>query len=128
MSILDNIAKGMSGAASFTVKKTEELTALAKMKYALRSEQNKLSECFEEIGKFYYAYQREGTDFVTEIAALIAEADLIKVNITEIKKEIARLQNVTACKECGSKMNNGMVFCPICGAKQAKTAQDGGDK
>ena len=121
MSIWDDIAKGMSDAASFTVKKTGEFTSLAKMKYALHSEESKLSECYEEIGKLYYAYQREGTDYVSEIAALIAEADLIKATVTEMKEEIAKLQNNSICSGCGAKIDSGMAFCPVCGAKQAKT-------
>lgn len=124
MSIWD-IARGVSDAASFTVKKTGELTNLAKMKYALHSEQNKLKECFEEIGKLYYAYQRTGDDYVTEIAALIAEADLIKLSISKMKEEIAHLQNSAICKGCGAKIGAGMAFCPVCGLKQGCTDKDG---
>lgn len=120
MSIWDDIAKGMSDAASYTVKKTGEFTNLAKMKYALHSEETKLSECFEEIGKLYYAYQREGVDYVTEIAALIAEADVIKLTIAEMKEEIAKLKNDTICKKCGAKLDAAMAFCPACGEKQTK--------
>ncbi len=121
MSIWDDIAKGMSDAASFTVKKTGEFTNLAKMKYALHSEESKLSECYEEIGKLYYAYQREGTDYVSEIAALIAEADVIKLTIAEMKEEIAKLQNNAICASCGAKIDASMSFCPICGASQKKS-------
>lgn len=124
MSIWDDIAKGMSDAASFTVKKTGEFTNLAKMKYALHSEESKLSECFEEIGKLYYAYQREGTDYVSEIAALIAEADLIKATVAEMKEEIAKLQNNAICSGCGTKIDVGMAFCPVCGEKQVKDEDD----
>lgn len=120
MSIWDDITKGMSDAASFTKKKTGELTNLAKMKYALHSEESKLSECFEEIGKLYYSYQREGVDYVTEIAALIAEADVIKMTIDEMKADIAKLQNNVICKSCGAKIDADMAYCPACGAKQEK--------
>ena len=120
MSIWDNIAKGVSDAASYTAKKTGELTTLAKMKYSLHSEESKLSECFEEIGKLYYAYQREGTDYISEIAALISEADLVKTNIACMKEEIARLQNDAICQSCGAKIDASMCFCPVCGAKQER--------
>lgn len=127
MSIWDDIAKGMSDAASFTVKKTGEFTNIAKMKYAIHSEEAKLSECFEEIGKLYYAYQREGTDYVSEIAALIAEADMIKLTIKEMKEELAKMQNNTVCKGCGAKIDAAAAFCPVCGAKQAKDEADSAD-
>lgn len=127
MSIWDNIAKGVSDAASYTAKKTGELTTLAKMKYSLHSEESKLSECFEEIGKLYYAYQREGTDYISEIAALISEADLIKTNIACIKEEIAQLQNSAICQACGAKIDASMCFCPVCGAKQDRHDHHNGD-
>ncbi len=120
MSIWDDIAKGMSDAASYTKKKTGEFTALAKMKYALHSEETKLAECFEEIGKLYYAYQRDGVDYVAEIAALIAEADMIKITIADMKVELAKLQNMGICEGCGAKLDKAMAFCPSCGLKQAK--------
>lgn len=120
MSIWDDIAKGMSDAASFTKKKTGEFTNIAKMKYALHSEETKLSECYEEIGKLYYAYQREEVDYVAEIAALIAEADIIKMTIDEMKAEIAKLQNNVICENCGSKIDSSMAYCPVCGTKQEK--------
>lgn len=122
MSIWDDVAKRMSDAASFTVKKTGEITNIAKLKYALHSEQSKLAECFEEIGKLYYAYQREEKDYVTEIAALIAEADVIKMAIAEVEADIAKLQNNVICPSCGSKIDAAMAFCPVCGTKQEKPA------
>lgn len=118
MSIWDNISKGVSDVASFTAKKTGELTNLAKMKYALHSEESKLSECFEEIGKLYYAYERQGIDYAGEIAALISEADLIKTNIASMKEELAKLQNDAICHSCGARIGADMPFCPACGAKQ----------
>ncbi len=120
MSIWDDITKRMSDAASFTKKKTGELTGIAKVKYSIHSEESKLSECYEEIGKLYYAYQRENIDYVAEIAALIAEADVIKITISELKAELAKLQNATICPSCGAKLDNAMIFCPTCGTKQEK--------
>lgn len=127
MSIWDDIAKGMSDAASYTAKKTGELTTLAKMKYALHSEESKLSECFEEIGKLYYAYQSEGTDYALELAALISEANVIKANIAEMKAEIAVMKNQTVCPKCGAKLETTMAFCPSCGAKQTEDTAAGED-
>lgn len=123
MSIWDDITKGLSDATSYTKKKTGEFTNLAKLKYALHSEESKLSECFEEIGKLYYAYQREGVDYAAEIAALIAEADMIKITIGELEAEIAKTKKQTICPSCGAKPDQDMAFCPSCGAKLEKTEE-----
>ena len=46
MSIWDEIAKGASDAANYAVKKTGEVTTLAKMKLALHTEETKRTECY----------------------------------------------------------------------------------
>lgn len=120
MSIWDDITKGMSDAASYTAKKTGEITHLAKKKYALHTEESKLSECFEEIGKLYYRYQRNGEDLAAEIAALIAEADVITKNIAEMKADLASDKDQTICKACGAPIDPAMTFCPNCGTKQVE--------
>ncbi|MBQ7827272.1 MAG: zinc-ribbon domain-containing protein, partial [Clostridia bacterium] len=55
-----------------------------------------------------------------EIAALIAEADMIKIKVSELEEEIARTKNQTICPTCGAKLDLEMAFCPSCGAKQEK--------
>ena len=59
-------------------------------------------------------------DYATEIAALIAEADMIKITIGELEAEIAKTKNQTICPSCGAKLDTAMAFCPSCGAKQEK--------
>ena len=54
MSIWDDIAKSASDAASIAVRNTGEFTSLAKMKLALHTEETKLSDCYNEIGRLYY--------------------------------------------------------------------------
>lgn len=123
MSIWDDIAKGASDAASFAAKKTGELTNVAKMKLALHSEETKLNECYADIGRMYYTYQRDGKDLVAEIASRISDADASHEKIAAIKAELADLQDSVVCASCGSKINKGFEFCPICGTKQEKDGE-----
>ena len=78
MAFWDEITKGAKDAAAFTMKKTEEITNLAKVKLAIHSEESKLDKCYSEIGELYYDFQRKEQDHATEIAALLLEADELK--------------------------------------------------
>lgn len=123
MSIWDEIAKGASDAASFAAKKTGELTATAKLKLALQSEKNNLNECYTDIGRLYYAYQRHGKDKVAEIASRISDADACHEKISAIKAELAQLQDSRVCPSCSARIDKSFDFCPSCGAKQTKTEE-----
>ena len=127
MSIWDEIAKGASDAANYAVKKPGEVTTLAKMKLALHTEETKLTECYTDIGRLYYVYQRDGKDLVADIASRIAEADASHEKIAAIKAEIADLQDSVICSSCGSKINKAFEFCPICGTKQETKETKNGD-
>ncbi len=117
MNIWDEISKSVSDAANFTVKKTGELTNAAKLKVNLHLETTKLEKCFEEIGRLYYEGKRAGKDNFSEISALFVTADEIKINISIINEEIAKLKNVITCPGCGSEVNRSFAYCNLCGTK-----------
>jgi len=120
MSFWDELSKGVTDAANFTVKKTNELTNAAKLRINLRMEEAKLSKCFEEIGRIYYSFKKTGAGSPADIAALFDEADEIKINIAVIKQEIAKAKNSKICVNCGAELNVKAAYCMDCGAKQEK--------
>lgn len=117
MALWNDLAKGASDAASVVAKKTGELTSIAKIKITLKSEEVKLSECFEEIGRLYYAGLKDGADNAEEVSAVVSEADGIVTKIAEINAELARLQKIVVCPGCGEKISDEAAFCQYCGAK-----------
>lgn len=117
MALWDDIAKSAKDAAAYTVKKTEELTSIAKIKMSIRSEENNLDKCFSEIGSLYYAYQREGEDHTSEIAALLMEADQVREKIKCLRDSLAKLQKSVICPGCSAQVTTEYDFCPLCGAK-----------
>ena len=86
MAFWDEITKGSKDAAAFTMKKTEEITNLAKVKLAIHSEESKLDKCYSEIGELYYDFQRKEQDHATEIAALLLEADELNTKIDALSR------------------------------------------
>ncbi|MBO5196788.1 MAG: zinc ribbon domain-containing protein [Clostridia bacterium] len=118
MAFWDEITKGAKDAAAFTMKKTEEITNLAKVKLALHSEESKLDKCYSEIGELYYDFQRKEVEHAAEIAALLLEADELNTKVDALKAQLAALQNDVICKDCGAQIPVEATFCPICGKKQ----------
>ena len=117
MALWNDLAKGASDAAGVVAKKTGELTNIAKIKITLKSEEVKLSECFEEIGRLYYAHLHDGADNAEEIGSIVSEADSIVVKIADANAELAKLQKIVVCPGCGEKISDEAVFCQYCGAK-----------
>ena len=120
MSVIDDIAKGASGAVSYASKKTGELTALAKLKLSLQAEKGRLSDCYTEIGKLYYEYIKDGEDPSEEIATYVTAVDNSKAKIAELRSKIAELQDNVICPDCDAKVPKNFAFCPSCGRKMEK--------
>ncbi len=117
MAIWDEITKGAKDAAAFTMKKTEEITATAKLKLAIHSEMGKLEKCYQEIGELYYEVHRKDADNAAEIAALLLEGDELNTKIAALRSQLAAVQRGVICGGCGNQISSEFGFCPICGKK-----------
>ena len=120
----EEIKRNAKEAADITVKKTSEMTAIAKATVAIKNEESKLSSCYKEIGRLFYTAERDGVDHTDEIATFIMQADKIKAAIAGYQKEIAALKKVAICDSCGSEIPADAQFCPACGAKVVKPAKE----
>lgn len=105
-----------------TVKKTGELTTIAKLNMTIKSEEAKLSDCYKSIGRLFYTAERDNLDNTEEIATYIMQADRIKATIADCQKELSVLRNVVVCEGCNNEISNDAIFCPICGLKVNKPA------
>ena len=119
---IDNLKKNFKDVTDKTVKKTNELTAIAKLNVAIKSEESKLSDCYKSIGRLFYTAERDNLDNTEEIATYIMQADKIKANIAGYQKELAVLRNIVVCEGCNNEISNEAIFCPICGLKVNKPA------
>ena len=119
---IDNIKKNFKDVTDKTVKKTNELTTIAKLNLAIKSEESKLSDCYKSIGRLFYTAERDNLDNTEEIATYIMQADKIKATIAGYQKDLAILRNVVICEGCNNEISNESIFCPICGLKVNKPA------
>ena len=124
MSFFEEFKRNATDVANKAVKKTGELTNIAKLGISVKSNEAKLSSVFEEIGYMFYEAQSTGADHTSDIASLIMKADKIKADIENTKKEIAKLKKVVICTGCGNEVSEEASFCPHCGAKIEKPEHD----
>lgn len=117
MAFLDELQKGLSNAAAFTVQKTGELTDFAKLKYNLHVSEGKLQTCYAEIGRLFHDTQKTGTEHTSEIATLIMQADKLIDDIAAMKAESAKNKKTTVCANCAAEVSKECTFCPVCGTK-----------
>lgn len=120
MSFFEEFKRNATDVANKAVKKTGELTNIARLCINVKSNEAKLSSVFEEIGYMFYEAQSTSADHTSDIASLIMKADKIKADIENIKKEIAKLKKVVICTSCGNEVSEEASFCPHCGAKIEK--------
>ena len=120
MAFFDEFKRNASGVADKAVKKTNEITGIAKLQMLAKSKETKLAAVYEEIGRLFYNAERSGIDCTAEIANCIMKDDKIKYDITSARVEIARIRNIVICEGCGNEISNTAAFCSFCGMQQVK--------
>ncbi len=118
MAFFEELKRGASEVADKVVKKTTDITSIAKVNFNIKASEAKLNSVYEEIGYLFYTAERNGVDNTEAIAAQVLKADGIIVEIDNLKKESAKLRKVVLCPACGSEIDTDCLFCPACGAKQ----------
>jgi len=122
MELWDDISRKLSNAADYTVKETEKLTSIAKIKYKLTGEKNKLDLLYQSVGKLKYN-EYIGEESSQEFyEGLFKQIDEVLAEITSLEKKYAQLKNYKLCSSCGAKIGRDMLYCPKCGTKQDESA------
>jgi len=123
MDFWSEFSKTITNAADQTVKGTERLTGIAKLKYRLGSLKNKLNACYQSIGRLRYAEYNGETVTSEMYEGLFAEADTLSAQVKECEEKLYELQDYTTCPQCGNKAQKGMCFCPKCGENLQKNKE-----
>lgn len=129
MSFFNNLKKNLNTAANYTVQKTGEVTEAAKIRLDIRTQNVRLSKCFENIGRVYYKNMKESGEAVSaELDAYILEADGIKAEIAVLRRDLAKAQGCVICPACGAQISNKSIYCPLCGVKLEDESQPAEEK
>ena len=118
MSFLNNLKKNLSDAADYTVRKTGEMTDVAKKHLEIRTCNSHLTKCYENLGRAFYKAEKGmlGANDLTP-AEYIAEADRLQTELEQLRLQLAVLQGRVICPACGAQTCDHSVFCPMCGTK-----------
>lgn len=120
MEFMNTLKKNLSAAADTAVKKTTEVTEIAKLTVEIRSQTDKINAVYTEMGRILYGDRKNGTDSSAKLASLAAEVDGLKETVADRKARLAKAQNRVLCPACGAKMKDTANFCSICGEKLPK--------
>ena len=114
MEFWDDFSKAVANAADQTVKGTEKLTTVAKLKYRISTLKNKVSEYCKTLGELKYAEYCGEQVSEKDYAAIADEITLINKKIAVLEKRIADLSDYVNCPQCGYRVRRGVGICPYC--------------
>lgn len=112
---IDNLGEKITKTGQGAVNKTKELAEIAKLTLAVKEEERKISEAHEKIGREYAEKFAGSADrILPEVFDQISES---KKEIASLNERIRELKGITICSACKAEVENGVKFCPKCGAR-----------
>ena len=81
----------------------------------LNGEQQKIEDCYKQIGLRYYAYYKD--DPAPEFMDLIAAIRESKRVMSEHRAEVLRANGKMICPNCGQQVAITAMFCTSCGLR-----------
>ncbi len=118
--IIKKISKTVKSAAGYTKKKA----SVAVLKATLKSREFDLDECFEKLGRAFFAQAKGKAKNDEKIANLILKAEELTLEIKELKKEIAKSNEKKVCNHCGTVYSSKKECCPHCEHKMVATKKE----
>ncbi len=118
MAIFNGIGKKISATGQNVMTKAKGMADITGLKSQISSEEKKTEMYYQNLGKQYYELQQD--EPMAELEELV---DMIKNSykkISEIREEIAAIENARTCPVCGSILEDDMIFCIGCGTKVVK--------
>ena len=101
--------------ANVAGKKTEEVVETSKLKLQEVALNADLEDCYEKIGSLVFRSRTAGVDNEEQIAELIAQAQELVSQLTELKLKRAEIKKVKKCPNCGASCEIDSHFCSRCG-------------
>ncbi len=118
MSVFENITRKVSDTAKAAAKKSGELVEVTKLNMNISAEEDKIRKAYSDIGKIVYNAYSKGAEVGEEYKALCQAIKAYEEVIAETRQKILDLKNLKVCTGCGTDLEQDILFCPKCGAKQ----------
>lgn len=117
MNILDMLQEKLSATGNIVAKKTMDIADLTKASIRLASEEEKLEKVFADIGRIYYEQYKDDPD--VKIKGYIAQVELMKEQVEELRLAVYTLKGEQPCTKCGKAVKNHAKYCSHCGSENA---------
>ena len=124
MAFLDDIDRKLTLWRHGAIKKTKEVTDIAKLTGTIKSLENQKQECFAELGKFFYEYQKTNPINDREVMAILSKIQELSNQIYQYQEELQRRRGTVFCPNCNAEISKDSLFCSVCGAKVNENHSD----
>ena len=115
MAFFEGIGKKLTQTSQDVMKKTKNFADTTKISAMISDEERGIQELYRKLGKSYYELHRETPE--EDLSALVGEIAEKEDKIRQCREQIAQINGVKKCPECGAEVAENAVFCNSCGAK-----------
>lgn len=112
----DSIGKSLAKTMREVGGRAENFYSEQKLKGNISGEEKQIQKIMEELGKIVYRRYCDGAPLEDMQKRLCEQIDQRMERIAQFKEEIAGVKSKKICSSCGTAVEEGMAFCPHCGA------------
>ena len=117
MGILEDAAVKAKEVLDAAGKKTNDIITVQKLRYKLSTLNTQMNRDYELLGRLQYDLIKNGEAVDTLILEQIGKIDKSKLEIAEVKSQIAEQKGRAICPACRAVQDEEAVFCSRCGKK-----------
>lgn len=115
MPIFDEIGNFITKGSQDAIRKTKEVTELAKVNSQITETQRAIDLLLAQLGKAVYESGEQS--LADRFCAVWSELTNKYATIQSLNQEKMKIKNVSICEECGSEIATDTLFCQKCGNK-----------
>ena len=114
---MSDFTDALSRAKKNVLRKTDELSKLAKLSVEIEGCKSRISAIYEKIGECIVNDSISGGKLDDDkIVKLVVKAKAEKEKLSQLVQQKNELSDKMTCPSCGKSAKKG-AFCPYCGAK-----------
>lgn len=115
MAFFDKLGEKITNTSKDVARKTKDLTEIAKLNMSISSEEDKIKNKYQEIGKLYYELFNNAPD--ENFQAFCDDITVSLGIISSSKRQVLSIKGVKICTNCGAEVPLATSFCGSCGSK-----------
>ena len=124
MGVLEDFFVKAKVAVDTLGEKAGQLVDVSKLNIKMAELKNDMKNEYVNFGKAVYKAKKEHIDDDVTVNYSVAQIDNLSLQIEELKKQIATMQNKILCKTCGQPNETGASYCSKCGEELFSVAAE----